>query len=227
MSRGARLAQHLGGDEPDAGRRYALVAAWTDLTDPVTANQGEEGILGVCELLVARGAGIEAGLLSVDDAGAFVAAGILPRCVRAMVEPLDPYPPMRCPTPMPSSAWSLGVVFRSSRSITGTAAPPPGRPRHPHRPPGTRPSCPTVVSLEGRTCGGGPTRVPRLSGRRSAGCTLLPPLYLLLCGVNGRLRRRASRPAPLRWIPRSGHLLPPPRRDAPPPPLPPPGAVPP
>jgi uncharacterized protein (DUF849 family) len=76
--------------EPDPGRRYALVAAWTDLPDLVTANQGEEGILEVCELLVARGVGIEAGLLSVDDARAFVAAGIAPRCARAMVEPLDP-----------------------------------------------------------------------------------------------------------------------------------------
>jgi uncharacterized protein (DUF849 family) len=79
--------------EPDPGRRYELVAAWTDLPDLVTANQGEEGILGICELLVARGVGIEAGLLSVDDARAFVAAGIAPQCARAMVEPLDPQPP--------------------------------------------------------------------------------------------------------------------------------------
>jgi uncharacterized protein (DUF849 family) len=78
--------------EPDPGRRYALVAAWTDLPDLVTANQGEEGILEVCELLVALGVGIEAGLLSVDDARSFVAAGIAPRCTRAMVEPLDPDP---------------------------------------------------------------------------------------------------------------------------------------
>ena len=78
--------------EPVLRRRYELVAAWTYLPDLVTANQGEEGILEVCELLVARGVGIEAGLLSVDDARAFVAAGISPRCVRAMVEPLDPDP---------------------------------------------------------------------------------------------------------------------------------------
>ena len=79
--------------EPDAVRRYALVAAWTDLPDLVTANQGEEGILEVCELLLARGVGIEAGLLSIDDARAFLASGIASRCVRAMVEPLDPHPP--------------------------------------------------------------------------------------------------------------------------------------
>jgi uncharacterized protein (DUF849 family) len=80
------------GIEPDPERRYALVAAWTDLPDLVTVNQGEDGIMELCDLLVARGVGLEAGLLSLDDAHAFVAAGIAPRCVRAMVEPLDADP---------------------------------------------------------------------------------------------------------------------------------------
>jgi uncharacterized protein (DUF849 family) len=78
--------------EPDPVRRYALVAAWTDLPDLVTVNQGEDGIVDLCELLVARGVGLEAGLLSLDDAHAFVAARIARRCVRAMVEPLDADP---------------------------------------------------------------------------------------------------------------------------------------
>lgn len=78
--------------EPDSEPRWALVAAWTDLPDLVTANQGEEGILDLCELLLERQIGIEAGLLSLDDAHAFVASGIAPRCVRAMVEPLDAEP---------------------------------------------------------------------------------------------------------------------------------------
>jgi uncharacterized protein (DUF849 family) len=78
--------------EPDPGRRYALVAAWTVLPDLVTVNQGEDGIVDLCELLAARGVGLEAGLLSLDDAHAFVAAGIARRCVRAMVEPLDADP---------------------------------------------------------------------------------------------------------------------------------------
>lgn len=77
------------GVEPDTRRRLELIEAWSELPDLVTANQGEEGILELCELLVARGIGIEAGLLSVDDAKRFVAAGIAPRCARAMVEPLD------------------------------------------------------------------------------------------------------------------------------------------
>jgi uncharacterized protein (DUF849 family) len=78
--------------EPDPEMRLTLVATWTVLPDLVTANQGEEGILKLCELLVARGVGIEAGLLSLEDARAFVVSGIAPRCVRAMVEPLDADP---------------------------------------------------------------------------------------------------------------------------------------
>ena len=77
------------GIEADPKRRLALIATWTELPDLVTANQGEDGILDLCELLVARGIGIEAGLLSVDDARMFVSSGIASSCVRALVEPLD------------------------------------------------------------------------------------------------------------------------------------------
>jgi uncharacterized protein (DUF849 family) len=78
--------------EPDPDRRERQVAAWTELPELVTANQGEAGIVSLCELLVARGVGIEAGLLSRGDARAFVAAGVALRCVRVMVEPLDADP---------------------------------------------------------------------------------------------------------------------------------------
>ncbi len=78
--------------EPDPKQRRLLVASWTELPDLVTANMGEEGILELCELLLERGIGIEAGLLSLADARVFVKSGIAPRCVRAMVEPLDPEP---------------------------------------------------------------------------------------------------------------------------------------
>jgi uncharacterized protein (DUF849 family) len=76
----------------DPAERLRLIAAWTVLPDLVTANQGEEGILAVCELLTSRGVGIEAGLLSLADARQFVAAGIAGHCVRVMVEPLDADP---------------------------------------------------------------------------------------------------------------------------------------
>ncbi len=80
------------GIEPDPQRRQAEIARWTELPDLVTANQGEDGIAQLCEHLVGRGVGIEAGLLSIGDAQAFVRAGIGARCVRVLVEPLDPSP---------------------------------------------------------------------------------------------------------------------------------------
>ena len=80
--------------EADPERRRSLVAGWTELPELVTANQGEEGIVDLCALLVERGIGIEAGLLAVDDAHAFAAAGIAGQCVRAMVEPLGENPDM-------------------------------------------------------------------------------------------------------------------------------------
>ena len=78
--------------EPDPDARHALVAAWTELPELVSANQGEEGIVALCDLLTTRGIGIEAGILTLDDAHAFLAADIAPRCARVLVEPLDADP---------------------------------------------------------------------------------------------------------------------------------------
>lgn len=78
--------------EPDPERRCELVAAWTELPDLVTANQGERGIHDLCAVLDERGIGIEAGLLSLDDVHAFVESGIASRCERVLVEPLDADP---------------------------------------------------------------------------------------------------------------------------------------
>ena len=78
--------------EPDPERRHALIASWTELPELVTANQGEDGIDELCELLFERAIGVEAGLLSLDDAQRFVAAGIAARCARVLIEPLDASP---------------------------------------------------------------------------------------------------------------------------------------
>lgn len=75
--------------EPDPARRLALVEGWTQLPDLVTANQGEPGIVELCEALIARGVGIEAGLLALADAELFVGSSLPGRCVRVLVEPLD------------------------------------------------------------------------------------------------------------------------------------------
>jgi uncharacterized protein (DUF849 family) len=78
--------------EADPDRRLELVAGWTELPELVTANQGEPGIVDLCEHLIARGVGIEAGLLELSDARAFVASGLADRCVRVLLEPLDADP---------------------------------------------------------------------------------------------------------------------------------------
>lgn len=77
---------------PDPIRRLAVVRSWTDLPDLVSANQGEAGIVELCEWLMSRGVGIEAGLLSPADARKFVASPLRDRCRRVLIEPLDPDP---------------------------------------------------------------------------------------------------------------------------------------
>jgi uncharacterized protein (DUF849 family) len=76
----------------DPGERLRIVAAWEELPDLVSANQGEPGIVELCELLLSRGVGIEAGLLTGDDARAFVRSGLAGRCRRVLIEPLDADP---------------------------------------------------------------------------------------------------------------------------------------
>jgi uncharacterized protein (DUF849 family) len=76
----------------DPGKRFHIVEAWEEMRDLVTANQGEPGIVELCELLLSRGVGIEAGLLSVEDAQAFVLSGLASRCRRVLIEPLDADP---------------------------------------------------------------------------------------------------------------------------------------
>ncbi len=58
------------------GERFRIVKAWEEMPDLVTANQGEPGIVALCELLLSRGVAIEAGLMSMEDAQAFVLSRI-------------------------------------------------------------------------------------------------------------------------------------------------------
>ena len=76
----------------DPRKRFSIVEAWEEMPDLVTANQGEPGIVELCELLLSRGVGIEAGLLSTEDARAFVRSGLAHRCRRVLIEPLDEDP---------------------------------------------------------------------------------------------------------------------------------------
>jgi uncharacterized protein (DUF849 family) len=70
-------------------QRFSVIEAWSEMPDLVTANQGESGIVELCELLLSRGVGIEAGLLTAEDAKAFVRSGLADRCRRVLIEPLD------------------------------------------------------------------------------------------------------------------------------------------
>jgi uncharacterized protein (DUF849 family) len=76
----------------DPNERLRIVAAWEEMPDLVTANQGEPGIVELCELLLSRGVAIEAGLLNTEDARAFVLSGLAGRCRRVLIEPLDAGP---------------------------------------------------------------------------------------------------------------------------------------
>ena len=76
----------------DSGERLRIFEAWSEMPDLVTANQGEAGIVELCELLLSRGVGIEAGLLTSEDARAFVSSGLPDRCRRVLIEPLDADP---------------------------------------------------------------------------------------------------------------------------------------
>lgn len=78
--------------EADPHRRLDLIREWSELPDLVTANQGETGIEELCELMFTRGIGVEAGLLSAEDAQLFVTSGLAPYCRRVMIEPLDADP---------------------------------------------------------------------------------------------------------------------------------------
>jgi uncharacterized protein (DUF849 family) len=76
----------------DPVERFAIIEAWETMPDLVTANQGEPGIVQLSELLLSRGVEIEAGLMSTDDARAFVRSGLASRCRRVLIEPLDADP---------------------------------------------------------------------------------------------------------------------------------------
>lgn len=76
----------------DPAARFKRVDAWSELPDLVTANQGEPEIVALCEQLLSRGVGIEAGLLTSDDARAFVRSRLADRCIRVLIEPLDADP---------------------------------------------------------------------------------------------------------------------------------------
>jgi len=73
-------------------RRLSCIASWAILPDFVSVNVSEPGTRGLCEYLLARGIGIEAGVWSAADAGTFVNSGLAGRCLRVLIEPAETLP---------------------------------------------------------------------------------------------------------------------------------------
>jgi len=71
----------------EAARRHALVEAWSVLPDFASVNFDEEGSVALARLLIERGVGVEAGLPNADAARVCAEAGLVPRCLRLMMEP--------------------------------------------------------------------------------------------------------------------------------------------
>lgn len=69
--------------------RLSRIAAWTLLPDFISVNFSEPGTLELCETLISRRIGIEAGLWTLLDARAFVESGLSDRCLRILIEPRE------------------------------------------------------------------------------------------------------------------------------------------
>ena len=71
-----------------APNRVAVVRAWTSPPDLVSLNLAEDGAIELGAALLARGVGIEAGLFTLEDADALLAAPWAPAVRRVLVEDL-------------------------------------------------------------------------------------------------------------------------------------------
>lgn len=75
--------------ERDLQRRLEMARGWSELPDFASVNFSEDGAAEFGQVLLERGVGIEAGLWTVDDARALVAAGLHNRCTRLLLEPRE------------------------------------------------------------------------------------------------------------------------------------------
>ncbi|MEJ2889474.1 3-keto-5-aminohexanoate cleavage protein [Actinomycetospora aeridis] len=110
--------------EPDPERRFALVSEWSELPDLVAANQGEDGIDALSEMLARRGVGIEACLLSLDDAHRFVRSTGIAGFARVVVEPLldDPDAAVALDAEIEGVLATAGVTLEQLHHGVGAAS---------------------------------------------------------------------------------------------------------
>jgi uncharacterized protein (DUF849 family) len=74
---------------PDAAARLQAVAAWQVQPDFASVNFSEDGAAELAKLLLARGVGVEAGLIDLNSAQVLVASGLLEACLRVLLEPQE------------------------------------------------------------------------------------------------------------------------------------------
>lgn len=75
--------------EPDVTLRLQRVQEWTILPDFASVNFSEPGAAELCQVLAARGVGIEAGLATVADVELLHKLGLADQCLRILIEPTE------------------------------------------------------------------------------------------------------------------------------------------
>jgi uncharacterized protein (DUF849 family) len=74
---------------PDPAERLATVHRWTVTPDFASVNFHEAGAADLATHLLERGVGVEAGVASPIAAEALLASGLVDRCVRLLLEPME------------------------------------------------------------------------------------------------------------------------------------------
>lgn len=77
--------------EPDVGRRVAAIRAWR-APDSASVNLSEDGAVAVMRALLERGIGVEPGVSTAAEVDLLAASGVGDRCLRILIEPVDPAP---------------------------------------------------------------------------------------------------------------------------------------
>lgn len=75
--------------EPDIQHRLTLIQSWQLLPDYASVNFSEPGMVELCNLLLTKGVGIEAGIATIDDAWSLRKSGIARHCLRLLIEPSE------------------------------------------------------------------------------------------------------------------------------------------
>jgi uncharacterized protein (DUF849 family) len=96
---------------PDPGERLRAIERWEVLPDFASVNLHEAGAIEAAELLLDRGVGVEAGVWHPEAAGVLADSGLADRCLRILLEPMEPELPA-----------ALATVGRIEERLGGAAA---------------------------------------------------------------------------------------------------------